>query len=262
METKEYLMTQLNEIEKWEKDQKSVFFWEKIGRIPFMILDKITPKFIHDKIGVILDELSKYVNAGGQYLVSVPSTLTRMSKELSIQELTEVEMVNQLSLEQMDRVSNSFIASRKQFAKVQGATTGFGGMFTIAIDIPILLGLTLKTLQEIAISYGYDPNDQLERVFIIKCLQFTSADIVGKKAILEELTNIEGKKAFSQIEGWREVFYTYRDNMGWKKLFQMVPIAGLIFGAYVNKQAIEDVGEVGRMLYKKRRIMERLHDLK
>ncbi|WP_088041465.1 EcsC family protein [Bacillus sp. EAC] len=259
MENKEYLMNQLKVIEKWEKDQKNVFFWEKIGRIPFMILDKITPKFIHEKIGLVLDELSKYVNVGGQYLVSVPSTLSKINKELGIQEITDIEKVSELTIEQMDHISNYFIASRKQFAKVQGATTGFGGIFTLAIDVPILLGLTLKTLQEIAISHGYDPNDQEERVFIIKCLQFTSSDIVGKKAILEELTNIEGKKAFSQIEGWREVFYTYRDNMGWKKLFQMVPIAGLIFGAYVNKQAIEDVGGVGRMLYKKRRVIEKLN---
>ncbi|MEH6937736.1 EcsC family protein [Bacillus sp. JJ664] len=261
MENKEYLLEQLKEIEKWEKDQKNLFFWEKIGRIPFMILDKITPKFIHDKIGSILDELSKYVNAGGQYLVSVPSTLAKMSKEISVEELTELDHVDQLSIEQMDKAASAFVLSRKQFAKVQGATTGFGGIFTLAIDVPILLGLTLKTLQEIAISYGYDPNDQEERIFIIKCLQFTSSDIVGKKAILEELTYVEGKKAFSQIEGWREVFFTYRDNMGWKKLFQMVPIAGLVFGAYVNKQAIEDVGEVGRMLYKKRKVMERMKSL-
>lgn len=262
MENKEFLLQQLKEIEKWEKEQKSLFFWEKIGRIPFMILDKITPKFIHEKIGVVLDELSKYVNAGGQNLVSVPTSLTKMSKELGIEQLTDIENVSQLSIEHMDKASNAFITSRKQFATVQGATTGFGGIFTLAIDVPILLGLTLKTLQEIAISYGYDPNDQEERIFIIKCLQFTSSDIVGKKAILEELTNVEGKKGFSQMEGWREVFYTYRDNMGWKKLFQMVPIAGLIFGAYLNKQAIADVGEAGKMLYKKRRIIERLNEEK
>ncbi|WP_441344686.1 EcsC family protein, partial [Pseudomonas sp. FW305-BF6] len=63
---------------------------------------------------------------------------------------------------------------------------------------------------------------------------------------MRRINKCRREKAFSQVEGWREVFFTYRDNMGWKKLFQMVPIAGLVFGAYVNKQAIEDVGEVGR----------------
>lgn len=42
----------------------------------------------------------------------------------------------------------------------------------------------------------------------------------------------------------------------------MIPIAGMIFGAYVNKQAIGDIGEIGTMLYRKRRILERLEQEK
>ena len=43
------------------------------------------------------------------------------------------------------------------------------GIFTLTIDIPLLLGLQLKTLQDIAICYGYDPNVKEERLFIVKC---------------------------------------------------------------------------------------------
>ncbi len=49
METKEQLLAYLQEIEAWEKEQKDLFFWEKIGRIPFKILDKLTPKWIQKK---------------------------------------------------------------------------------------------------------------------------------------------------------------------------------------------------------------------
>ncbi len=45
MESKDYLLMELKEIEDWEKDQKGLFIWEKIGRIPFKVLDKITPSF-------------------------------------------------------------------------------------------------------------------------------------------------------------------------------------------------------------------------
>lgn len=65
----------------------------------------------------------------------------------------------------------------------------------------------------------------------------------------------------SQLQGWQEVFYTYRDQLGWKKLFQMIPIAGMIFGAYANKGMIQDVAETGIMLYRKRRIYEKLNEL-
>ncbi|WP_249664426.1 EcsC family protein, partial [Lysinibacillus sp. D4B1_S16] len=74
----------------------------------------------------------------------------------------------------------------------------------------------------IAIIHGNDPNDKMERIFIVKCLQFTSADIVGKEAILQELstmhsTNKATDNMIFQLQGWQEVFYTYRDQMGWKK---------------------------------------------
>lgn len=57
----------------------------------------------------------------------------------------------------------------------------------------------------------------------------------------------------SQLQGWREVVYTFRDQFGWKKLFQMVPIAGILFGAISNRSMINDVAEVGKMLYQKER---------
>ncbi len=49
--------------------------------------------------------------------------------------------------------------------------------------------------------------------------------------------------------------------MGWKKLFQMIPIAGILFGAIANKGMIQDVAEAGTMLYRKRRIYEKLNEL-
>lgn len=53
METKEYLHTHLEEIEAWEKDQKVLWFWEKLGRLPFKVLDKLTPAFIQEKLAYL-----------------------------------------------------------------------------------------------------------------------------------------------------------------------------------------------------------------
>ncbi|CAM5432901.1 EcsC family protein OS=Lysinibacillus sphaericus OX=1421 GN=LS41612_21510 PE=4 SV=1 [Lysinibacillus sphaericus] len=39
MENREQLINYLQEIEAWEKDQKGLWFWERLGRIPFKILD-------------------------------------------------------------------------------------------------------------------------------------------------------------------------------------------------------------------------------
>ncbi|WP_376745629.1 EcsC family protein [Paenibacillus sedimenti] len=277
-ETREELLQALHHIQSWESGQKDLWFWEKIGRLPFQVLDRLTPKFLHKKIGEALNELGNYIQAGGRYLISEKGTLRHIeeiclrSEGKSRSELVKpaegltIEKVRSLPLTVLDQTADEIVQNSTKLAALQGATTGIGGILTLAIDIPAVLGLSLKTIQELAICYGYDPKNKQERIFTIKCLQFSSSDIVGKKAILEDLAeyaSAEQEKAqmISQLQGWREVFATYRDNWGWKKLFQLIPIAGIIFGAWINRGTLQDVGEAAKMLYRKRRILERLNEM-
>ncbi|WP_137789397.1 EcsC family protein [Bacillus sp. E(2018)] len=263
MESKEFLLKELQQIEKWEKDQKGLWFWERITRLPFKLLDKVTPKFIQNKIGTLLDEIGGYIQNGGQYLSKEKSVFQFFEKQTgrTIQELEEFKTI---PVEEMKSVSLELANKRKDAATLQGASTGIGGIFTLAIDIPAILAISLKTLQEIAIIHGYDPNDKEERVYILKCLQFSTSDYVGKEAILNDLAAIsedemKSREVISQIQGWREVTLTFTESFGWKKLFQMVPIAGILFGAFANRSMINDLAETGTMLYQKRRIVERLN---
>lgn len=296
MESRQVLETQLQEILVWEKEQKDVMFWEKLGRIPFMLLDRLTPKAVRNKIGEALNDVGSFIQTGGQYLVREQSVMNLLaktagaegtaSKEAEAWEIEEetdpsrtggnaadgsgdqkltLTEASRLPLQVMDAAVDILTAKRVKFAAAQGAATGIGGVFTIAVDIPMVLGQSLKVLQEMALCYGYDPNDTRERVFIVKCLQFASADIVGKKAVLEELASFDDEKGtdqvFSQLQGWREVIQSYTDSFGMKKLFQLIPIAGIVFGSINNKGTIGDVAEAGKMLYKKRRLNHRLRNM-
>ncbi|WP_421378864.1 EcsC family protein [Bacillus salacetis] len=265
METKQELQTALEETDLWIEDQKKAWFWEKWTRLPFKLLDKITPEFVHKKVGAFLDEMGSYIQNGGKYLTSQKMVYKSIEKK-SGSPINSIEDITKLRLEEMDMLSKDLAGSRRKAAAVQGATTGIGGLFTLSIDIPALLGISLKTLQEIALIHGYDPNEKKERIFIIKCLQFASADIVGKRAILDNLAAYydgEGStnEIMAQIQGWREVVYTYRDQFGWKKLFQMVPVAGIVFGAFTNRAMISDIAEAGSFLYRKRRIIDRMRSI-
>lgn len=266
MEDRETLSRMLTEIEKWESDQKDLWFWEKLGRLPFVFLDRLTPGIVKEKLGSAVDELTAFLESGGKYLVREEDVASRFRKAFpEVQSGAEgASAVSPYSVMQMNQVAAESRDSRSNFAAVQGATTGFGGLFTLAIDIPLLLGTSLKVLQEMALCYGFRPDEKRERLFIVKCLQFASSDIVGKRAILEELSQFDEPAAqravLSQLQGWREVVITYTENFGWKKLFQLVPIAGMIFGAYLNRSSIRDVAEAGMMLYQKRRILQRLRD--
>lgn len=273
MDTRKELEHELEQIGKWEKEQKSLFIWDKIGRLPFVMLDRIMPKMVRDKLAELMNEVGQYVQQGGKFLVQKRTIAMKLQTcaERSGYELTPNEIeadgagmytVDGLPLSVLDQAADEITESRTRLAAVQGATTGVGGIVTLAADIPLVIGLSLKVLQEIALCYGYDPDDPLERIFIVKCLQFASADIVGKRAILEELAlyDDESKQVqlVSQMQGWREVFNTYAESFGWKKLFQLIPVAGMLFGSISNRSTISNVAETGKMLYKKRLIQQRL----
>ncbi|UPK45174.1 EcsC family protein [Paenibacillus pabuli] len=281
MDSRETLDRELEQILKWEKGQKDLFIWDKIGRLPFAMLDKVMPKALKQKIGDSLNEVGQYVQHGGKFLVQKKKVAKLLQEEAIksgylmkddppyyIEEVAETEAtakihsVEGLPLEVLDRTADNITDSRTRFAAAQGAATGIGGIVTIAADIPIVMGLSLKVLQEMALCYGYDPDEPQERIFIVKCLQFSSADIVGKKAIIDELADYDNPdkqvEVISQMQGWREVFNSYSESFGWKKLFQLIPIAGMVFGSVSNKNTIRDVAEAGKMLYKKRLILQRL----
>ena len=273
IDTQQNLHAALREIEAWERDQKDLWFWEKLGRLPFMLLDKITPKFVQEKLGQAVDEIGSYIQNGGRYLISERSIIERVQRnaapegvnELPDEEAASIEQLAEMPLAVMNVSADQLAASRKAAATLQGATTGIGGIFTLAIDIPAVLGLSLKIIQEIAICYGFDPKNKEERIFTVKVMQFASSDIIGKKAILEELSSYDkagrGNQMMSQLQGWREVVAVYRDNFGWKKLFQMIPVAGMLFGAIINRGMLNDVAEAAAMLYRKRRVLLKLAEI-
>lgn len=267
LETQEELRSALVEVENWEKDQKKLMIWDRMARLPFKLLDKATPKFIHDKVGQLLDEIGGYIQNGGNYLVAGKMVGELLAKRNQAAGGTGT---GPYPIKIMDEAAQRLTETRRNMATAQGATTGFGGIFTLAADIPAILGLSLKVIQEIGLCYGYDPTTKEERIFTVKVMQFASSDIVGKQAILQELDQLDAaaegrapgtETAVSKIQGWREVMTVYRDNWGWKKMLQAVPIAGMFFGAYTNRKALEDVAEAAHMLYKKRRIMARLAEM-
>lgn len=264
----------LQTIEEWEREQKDLSIFEKVGRLPFTLLDRFTPKGIQNKMAELLDELGGYLHTGGSYLVQKKSILQKLCNKWKAEEPDsyaaftaqgnplDLSGVKQMPLALSNAVADSVRESNKTVAFAQGATTGFGGIFTLAVDIPAVLGIALKVLQETAICYGFNPDDPRERLFIVKCMQFTMSDIVGKQAVLQDIGDYDNpnrlRDSMSEVQGWRETMVSFTDNFGWKKLFQSVPVIGMVFGSFMNRSMIHDMAETAQMLYRKRAILERI----
>ena len=92
----------------------------KLGRLPFKIIDKWTPTFIQNKIGVLVDELGQYVQTGGSYL----SSTSKIPSYFPNTDVHTLEEVNKLPVSKMDGAAKKLTANRKKLATLQGASTG------------------------------------------------------------------------------------------------------------------------------------------
>src|SRR4051794_26995608 len=79
-ETSKQLQEELHKIVKWERTQKKVWIWEKIGRVPFLLLDKMTPRGIREKLGLVINEIGSFIQTGGQYLVHHKTMMRRLER--------------------------------------------------------------------------------------------------------------------------------------------------------------------------------------
>lgn len=158
--TKRRLTSAIKRDREMGKRSAKIWFWEKLSRLPFQLLDKLTPEFIQKKIGKLLDEVGSFVQTGGQYLTSEKQIIRMFQKKLPEEIFESLEDIRKAPLPVMDEIAEGMGKNRTNAATVQGATTGVGGVFTLAADIPAVLGLSLKTLQDIAVAYGYDPKEK------------------------------------------------------------------------------------------------------
>ncbi len=138
-DSKEFLLSEWERISQWEKDQKDLWFWEKIGRLPFALLDKITPQAVHNVLGKFFDELGSYIQTGGEYLIQERQTISVIARKAGIPGPSlSPEEIGQLPLSLLNEVAETAMQKHKQLATMQGATTGFGGIFTFGHRHPRL----------------------------------------------------------------------------------------------------------------------------
>ncbi|MGV2516554.1 UNVERIFIED_CONTAM: EcsC family protein, partial [Bacillus subtilis] len=83
-----------------------------------------------------------FVQTGGQYLTTEKQIIKMFQRQLPEETFESLEYVRKAPLPVMDEIAEGMGKNRINTATVQGATTGVGGVFTLAADIPAVLGLS------------------------------------------------------------------------------------------------------------------------
>ncbi|MCM3489403.1 EcsC family protein [Alkalihalophilus marmarensis] len=167
------------------------------------------------------------------------------------------EPMYDLSLEEREEKVRQLIKSYKRTAAAEGAGTGAGGILLGLADFPLLLGIKMKFLFDVAQAYGYDVRDYRERLFVLRLFQlaFSSGDkrIEALKRIEEweeEYNYLPSKREYMEHVDWKEFQLNYRDFIDLPKMLQMIPGFGAIVGAAANYHFLDLLGETAMNSYR------------
>ncbi|MBX3254220.1 MAG: EcsC family protein [Chitinophagaceae bacterium] len=199
-------------------------------------MNKIIPEKVHQAITATIKQMIRGVLFGAQ------ATTSRFEKNVS--------------LEVRDALSEEKIALYQKTAAAEGGITGAGGLLLGLADFPILLGIKLKLLFELAGIYGYDATDYKERLYILYIFQLAFSGPQHRKSTYQKIAEWETfqNELPQDIHrfDWRSFQQEYRDYIDIAKMAQLIPVIGAPVGALVNYRLIKKLGVTAMNAYRMR----------
>ena len=227
----------LTELRLWQKKmQRKPSFLNKLSKDMQTKINSYIPEKVHNAITVAIKQMIKGVLFGAKF------TTRKAAPIVSLQSTEEV-------LERM-------IKNYRHTAAAEGGITGAGGLLLGLADFPILLGIKIKMLFDIAALYGFDVKDYKERVYMLHIFELAFSSQEHRRNIYLKMHNWDEKKQalpddINQFE-WRAFQQEYRDYIDLAKMAQLIPGIGAVVGVVVNYKLINQLGNTAMNAYRMR----------
>ncbi|WP_256004228.1 EcsC family protein [Pedobacter deserti] len=233
----EYLDKIRMELDLWQRQLSSPpsAFDHLAARVQKKINNYI-PEKVHNAVTAAIKGLVKTVLFGATHLSAAPpyGTTSLIHREALIK----------------DRID-----SYAKGSAAEGGLTGAGGFVTSMADFPILIGIKIKLLFEIATLYGFDISDFRERLYILHIFQLAFSSTKGTQNIYqkmqkwdERILDIPDADNFD----WKTFQQEYRDYIDIAKLAQLLPVVGAAVGAIANFKLVKKLGKTAMQAYRMR----------
>ena len=228
-----------NELASWQK--KMLARPSLLNDLSKKIQTKINtwiPEKVHKAITIAIKQMIRGVLLGAKYTTAV--TLTNSSLQTREEAVTKK------------------IDQYKKTAAIEGGITGAGGLLLGLADFPILIGLKIKLLFDIAALYGFDVSDYKERLYLLHIFELAFSSDAHRQNVYLKMDNWEEKSKnlpedINQFD-WRNFQQEYRDYIDLAKMAQLVPIIGAPVGLLVNYRLIKKLGTTAMNAYRMRLI--------
>jgi hypothetical protein len=227
----------LKELKSWRTQmlRKPGFLNDMAKKVQTKI-NSIIPEKIHQGITAVIKQMIRGVLFGAEY-TSAPGLAGK-------------------TLSEREAIVDSKIDFYRKTAAVEGGITGAGGILLGLADFPILMGIKLKLLFEVAGVYGHEVNNYKERLYILHIFQLAFCSEEQRKACYLQMQDwdsiVKNLPADINEFDWRTFQQEYRDYIDIAKMAQLIPVIGAPVGVIVNNRLLKKLGKTAKMAYRMR----------
>ncbi|MBH8567473.1 EcsC family protein [Microvirga sp. STS02] len=230
------------ELRAWQlKMQRAPSFLNNFARRVQVRLNAFLPEKVHQAITAAIRQMVRGVLFGSQH--------------------TTGKVLTDASFAQRETAVRGQIRNYRTMATAEGAMTGAGGFLLGLVDFPLLLGLKLKLLFDVAAAYGYDVHDYTERLYLLFVFQLAFSSQHTRNATYRRLADWDAYRLTLPLNpedfDWRTFQQEYRDYIDLAKMAQLLPFVGAAVGAVANYKLIDQLGETAMNCYRMRHFAAR-----
>lgn len=232
-----YEQTAFEELVRWQKKmQRRPSLLNKLSKKTQDKINSYIPEKVHNAITTTIKGMIRGVLFGAKFIAPKPASV--------------------LSLQQTEETVEKLIKTYRTTAAAEGGITGAGGILLGLADFPILLGIKLKMLFDIAALYGFDVKDYKERVYILHIFELAFSSQGHRRIIYDKMKDWEVQKLSLPDDihafDWRRFQQEYRDYIDLAKMAQLIPGIGAVVGIVVNYKLINSLGDAAMNAYRMR----------
>lgn len=249
---------QKNQLSKKEKKllqkEDNKFVQLKINPLKNKAEEKI-PQKVRSGINKAFEKGFYFVFEKGTSIIEKSYNYQRLKDDADTNQYKLSKKISSRNLRAIDRDVNIGSIISQGITAVEGTALGFLGVGMP--DIPIFIGVILRTIYEISLKYGFEYDNDKEKVFILNII----CTGIGNKEDRRKYSS-ECDKLSHAIDNNDDIYVNLDvmiketseklvESLLVSKFIQGIPFVGVIGGA-VNYRVLSSISRVAKLKYKKR----------
>jgi len=230
--------------------------------LPFMdkLQGKIPPKLISTLDTAFYKSFQLVFEKGNTYIEKTYNK-DKYQLEFDLNNYAVDKYTSKKYIHKLDNKSNQSKTLNISLTAVEGTVLG---LFGIGLpDIPLFIAVIIRTIDEIALSYGYDYSTDGEKAYmmLIICAAMTKGEVQKDFDFkVDELgRNLETKVEFTVnvVDEMKKTARILSESLLTAKFIQGLPVVGVV-GGVVNTYIVAKIGKYAGLKYKKRYLSEKI----